>query len=521
MPKQKISNEYNLKIKFPEICKEWHYEKNIPLEPKNFTPFSKKKTWWICKDCKYEWQSTISNRTGNNSGCPECSKKESKKKVIFNKIKKEGSFASQNPKILYEWHPTKNGDKNPENFTSKSKVKVWWLCSKCKEEWLTELRVRSGGSNCPKCSDAIGGEKLRLSLLNLNNNFKLKLPHIASEWHPKKNGDKKPENYSFSSNKIFWWKCVNGHVWKASLNNRGSKNSGCPKCTRQSSVAELRILSELEYFFDITHRYKFKGKEIDLFIKKLKIGFEYDGYYYHKSSLDKDIKKNKFFKKNKIEIIRIREAPLTLDNFKGVQGEAREITKKNMNELLDLVIPFVDLDTKNKIYDYKKKDTFINEKIFKTYLSYFPKPFPKKSLKFKFPKVSKMWNYKLNNPLKPENFSPGSDYYVWWKCDKGHEWEATIKNIVRQKTKCFRCYQESNTIIKKFPYLINDVNPKKNNGLDISLLQIGSRKQVWWICKFGHEWKTTVASRTLMKSNCAKCYYNGRSRNADGKFKRT
>jgi hypothetical protein len=45
-------------------------------------------------------------------------------------------------------------------------------------------------------------------------------PHIASEWHPKWNNGVKPTEISWSSNYLFYWRCVKGHQWVATLNSR-------------------------------------------------------------------------------------------------------------------------------------------------------------------------------------------------------------------------------------------------------------------------------------------------------------
>ena len=34
------------------------------------------------------------------------------------------------PELLREWHPTKNCELKPEEFTHGSGVRVWWLCPK-------------------------------------------------------------------------------------------------------------------------------------------------------------------------------------------------------------------------------------------------------------------------------------------------------------------------------------------------------------------------------------------------------
>ncbi len=63
------------------------------------------------------------------------------------------------PKIAEEWHPTKNGDLKPENFTRSSHTKVWWICPKEEDhEWKAEVKARYKGSGCPFCARRRGAK---------------------------------------------------------------------------------------------------------------------------------------------------------------------------------------------------------------------------------------------------------------------------------------------------------------------------------------------------------------------------
>jgi len=64
------TKDNNLKVKYPEIAKEWHPIKNEDLIPDNFKPYSNKKVWWICAK-GHEWKANISTRA-NGSNCPNC-----------------------------------------------------------------------------------------------------------------------------------------------------------------------------------------------------------------------------------------------------------------------------------------------------------------------------------------------------------------------------------------------------------------------------------------------------------------
>jgi very-short-patch-repair endonuclease len=67
-------------------------------------------------------------------------------------------------------------------------------------------------------------------------------PHIASEWHPKWNNGVKPTEISWSSNYLFYWRCVKGHQWVATLNSRTSRKShGCPCCSKREVASDNNL----------------------------------------------------------------------------------------------------------------------------------------------------------------------------------------------------------------------------------------------------------------------------------------
>jgi hypothetical protein len=65
-------------------------------------------------------------------------------------------------------------------------------------------------------------------------NFLRRCPEIAKEWHPTKNGDKKPEHFTYGSNEIIWWLCpINQHPPHPAKIKEKTRNNptGCPYCT--------------------------------------------------------------------------------------------------------------------------------------------------------------------------------------------------------------------------------------------------------------------------------------------------
>ena len=124
-----------------ELAKEWHPSKNNGLTPKMFTSGSQKKIWWICKK-GHEWQAKIKDRTNGNR-CPICTNR----KVL----KGFNDLATTYPHLVKEWHPIKNGGLKPDMVTAMSHKKIWWICEKG-HEWQVALSGRSSGNNCPVCS---------------------------------------------------------------------------------------------------------------------------------------------------------------------------------------------------------------------------------------------------------------------------------------------------------------------------------------------------------------------------------
>ena len=96
-------------------------------------------------------------------------------------------------------------------------------------------------------------------------------------------------------------------------------------------------------------------------------------------------------------------------------------------------------------------------------------------LKTTNPKLASEWNYDKNKSEKPEMFTSGSSKKVWWKCNKGHEWEASIGS--RKKRGCPICRYETQT---SFPeqaiyYYMKHIFPNcktraKVNNIEVDIL---------------------------------------------------
>lgn len=128
-----------------------------------------------------------------------------------------------------------------------------------------------------------------------------------------------------------------------------------------------------------------------------------------------------------------------------------------------------------------------------------------------YPALLKELDWTKNKNLDPENITPRANQKVWWKCDKGHSWQATITNRTRKQydNACPYCLNrklcDDNSLFHVRPDIAQDWHPIKNKPLTPKDVIAGGSKKVWWTCKHGHEWQTTVGIRVNAGTGCPKC----------------
>ena len=211
----------------PDLAEEWHPIKNGNLRPDMFGINSNDHAWWKCKTCGYEWRTPIIQRGGKrNSGCPECSKILRGKTFTRKKVEERGSLVENNPALVKEWHPTKNGELTPNDITAKRFKNVWWLCPECGHEWEASPNSRSKGVGCPCCSG-------RVPKIGVND-FQTLFPELAEEWDFVKNAPYMPNQFLSKSGRKVWWRCrFCDHEWSTEIRNRANGH-GCPICARKN-----------------------------------------------------------------------------------------------------------------------------------------------------------------------------------------------------------------------------------------------------------------------------------------------
>ena len=153
------------------------------------------------------------------------------------------------------------------------------------------------------------------------------------------------------------------------------------------------------------------------------------------------------------------------------------------------------------------------------------------------------WDFEKNSKLglSPEKLTFGSNKNAWWKCKRGHAWQAVIckrtngnqcpfcanKRVLvgyndlptlfpdlarewdkekNKKVELLSVVPGKNDLATVRPDLAQEWHPSKNGNLTPDMVTAGSDLRVWWRCRScGHEWQTSVSHR-VSGTGCSRCY---------------
>lgn len=500
----------------PELLNEIDYDKNKEFNPRKVGQSSTKKIWWKCIN-GHSYYSSIGSRTRTNgTGCPYCAGQ----KLLpgYNDLQ------TRYPQVSKDWDFEKNYPLKPNQIMPGSAKKVWWRCEKGHSYFKAPNSRTSLGTGCPICANK--------EVLVGYNDLATINPELLSKWNYERNDLDYiyPTSVTPVSGKKVWWKCEKGHEWKATIAHI-AYGRGCPICNtgKQTSFPEQAILYYISKIDNsCKNRYKINGrKELDIYIPKLKVGIEYDGYRWHRSD-DKqitDIEKQSFWNKLGVKIIRIKEQSrrntqlkdgdwLKLEDEYYLNDEdyvaLSEVIKDLIKELYNKTVAINIDENRNKIYkNYLFKET-------------------ENSLA-KNEKIMKYYDWEKNLNIKPEYITRSSGKKLWWKCEKGHSFQATVHSVDKGKY-CPICrkevaeknglipiddkyistlkYSENiKSLLKEFPEISSEWDYEKNYPIKPENIVSRSHKKFWWKCnKCGYEWRATPLVR-VRGSGCQKCGY--------------
>lgn len=116
------------------------------------------------------------------------------------------------------------------------------------------------------------------------------------------------------------------------------------------------------------------------------------------------------------------------------------------------------------------------------------------------PECLNAWDFEKNT-ITPQDVTAGRSTKVWWTCDLGHSWEASIYNYVGNKQRCPVCAHQKiepgfNDIFTVCPEAkIFFDEEKTDSSIDVTTLAMNSKTPLWWKCDKGHSWEESPRKR--------------------------
>ena len=126
------------------------------------------------------------------------------------------------------------------------------------------------------------------------------------------------------------------------------------------------------------------------------------------------------------------------------------------------------------------------------------------------PSLAKQWHPTKNGTLTPKDLIAGTRKKVWWQCEKGHEWRATVASRANNGVGCPVCAGKlviagENDLASQYPDIAAQWHPTKNDTLTPQQVSPFSNRKVWWQCERGHAYAALVSFRTTYNSGCPYC----------------
>lgn len=486
MTRQSLSESH------PELVSEWHPNKNLLHTPDSVTHGSNMKIWWLCP-VGHSYEVSPKERTSKaKQGCPYCSNR----RILsgFNDL------ATIRPTLAKQWNSEKNHDISPSQIAPNSTRKFWWICEKGHE---FESSPRGRRDSCAYC--------LGLKLLAGYNDLVSVNPELAKEWDTQKNS-LKPYEVLATANEKYFWKCMNGHSWQATVASR-KNGRGCPVCVSRTIVAGVNDLAtihpEIAAEWHPTLNGEVQANSVSRSSGRKVWWLCSNGHEYEMTIANRTSKAKQGcpYCSNKRFLV----------GYNDLLSARPNLAKQWHPTLNGEVVPSDVFVNSSNMYWWKCQNGHEWESSPKSrkdlcvFCSRQKMHFADKSesLLARYPQIAKEWDSTLNT-ASPEDVFPGSSMAVNWKCDKGHSWKAVIYSRVAGRGCPFcankKVLQGFNDLATIAPLLASEWDQKKNQPITASQVMLGSNTKFWWICPEGHSFQAAPNTRNRNQSlGCPVC----------------
>lgn len=328
-----------------------------------------------------------------------------------------------------QWNYARNQDRDLSSFTDGSNVKVWWLCE-LGHEWQTKINLRTiSRTGCPFCA----GQRVLAGFNDLETTH----PDVLRQWLQSKNGDTQPDQISGGSEKKFWWICDLGHEWEAATSNRTRNGSGCAVCDGKKVLAGFNDLRSR--FPDLVVEWSERNVE-----RPEQIVAGSGKVFWWRCS-----KGHEWQQRASVRTTQGVGCPVCTNQtiIAGINDLATVDPKiaaewhKTKNG--DLLASQVSIGSHKKQWWECGKGHEWQATISSRRRNGCPVCSNRlvvehvNDLLTTHPEIAAQWHPTKNGMLNPKQVALGQTRYIWWLCDKGHNWKATLDT--RSRSGCPRC----------------------------------------------------------------------------------
>ncbi len=313
----------------------------------------------------------------------------------------------------------------PTSVPDRHKGPLLWRCPSCAHEWECAIDVFPDNRPlCPKCH----GWEVPVRVLGLPGESSLaeKFPRAARFWHPARNGSLTAQEAMPYSTKEAWWLCPDcNHEWREAIVSCAYRcASTCPACAEER-VAKRREEAERKAQARAERARKLAEAREQ---KRLQ------------AEERQRLRQERAEAKRKVEAERKRKRARKRAACK--RAEARRAARRRW------LAPGVnDLATAR-------------------------------------PDLVAQWDASKNGNIAPSDVTVSSGKKVWWKCELGHEWRATVSSRTSQNSGCPYCGHRRvlpgfNDLATNNPELAGEWSAKRNGRLKPTDVMPGSNRIVW------------------------------------------
>lgn len=514
-----------------QLMAEWDWETNHAkgFDPSKITCGSTKLVFWICPKCNMSYPARIPDRIGKNCGCSYCAGKRPIPGV--NDLE---TWCKNNGRedLLEEWNVEINGGKTPSEFTFASNKKIIWECNRCGNQWPQQIdqrtlrnfgcrKCRITGTSFPEqflylCLDAVVGNAkngyrdlgfeidIYLETLNIAIEYDGEYFHKTRDRHKydamkdekcnelgiqllriRENRDNESAIY-VEGNVIFWKYSRERNNLVELLSTILTMINACNQGNYSADHVDLTAI----YQRAIKTTYGVRP-ERSLANNFPEIADEWD-YECNGDIQPKDVSSGSHDTFSWLcGKCGHRWAAKVNDRTQGSGCRQCAIKEQAKQQHEKAVVRY-----NFREWCYKNNASLLDE-----------------------------WDYDKNE-RPPEDYSVGSNDSVWWVCSVcGHGWPAKINSRTNLESGCKECWNQRRRTMYRNDTIVEGENSLvtwcvRNDRADLleqwnyqkneyppQNYTYGSKREVWWKCKDGHEWEAQIKSRTTQGNGCKRCRY--------------